>query len=147
MPAESNSKGTVKWISSAIVTSLAAAAHEDYPVRPAVGHRARIQAWYFQVTGPVGAGAGTHDVSVLLTDGTNEIPLFQSDVVFNTGLAYENDTSWDTAARPELLDRALLPLLQNIILSNDYYLIVRYSNDTDVASTRARNLEICYIEF
>lgn len=138
--------GDVKWIHSALTSSLAAAAHEDYEIKPAAGRTAVLQAWAFQVTGPAGAGSGNHKLDVYLTDGTNEIMLFDSEVVFGAGMNYRNDSSADTGARPELLDRSLITWLQNIVLTNDIYLIIRYTNDTDVATTRERAVDICYRE-
>lgn len=139
-------RGTVKWVSSAITTSLAAAAHEDFLIRPPAGKKAVLQCLYFIISGPAGASSGTHDLSFFLTDGTKEIPLFQSDVVFGNGLNYKNDSSSDTGSKPDVLDRPLLTMLQNIVLTNAIYFILRYTNDTDVATVRARAIEICYRE-
>lgn len=138
--------GDVKWTHSAITTSLAAAAHEDYLIRPAAGRKGHLQALGFQATGPAGAGSGTHEMHIYLTDGTNEIELWDTSEAFGAGLNNQGDNSSDATARPDVLDRPLLNILQNIILTNDIYMIVRYLNDTDVATTRARNVDICYRE-
>ena len=138
--------GETKLDNTPTTASLAAAAHEDVLLRPAAGKRAKLGYITFNAAAPAGAGSGNHEFSVFITDGTTEVAVIQMDCIHSDLLNFTRDSSTDTGVRPDGLDRPILSTLFNMVFTHDVWLIARYFNDTDVATTRERITNFVYME-
>ena len=143
-----NTRGdeTIVEDTQGLSTSLTSTANETFVITPTAGTIAELVGWYFTVLGPSGAGSGYHIASVAMGSGTF---LWIASWIYNKPMqimngmpdqaAYNgNDTSLDQAAYGQSL--------KGLLFSSTSPLTFKYTNMTDVATTRTRNWNVIYIE-